>query len=410
MEPEEQKVISFDTLQKESSRILTRYHETAVSIEQATLLTEPKRRNRLWRCHLHSAERLVPETVIIKQVRPEGYDPSDPESWDTNRFFNDWAGAQFLWTTAREEGHGPAFYGGHLEQGFIILEDMGEHTSLVEPLLKEDVPSATVALIAFAQRLGRMHASSVGKEEIYRDIQRTLSPAWAAKSVKSPETALQGRMKQIAELTELCTRLGINLGEKEKEEFGEALQRLEEPGPFLTFIHGDPCPDNVFYHAPELRLIDFEFSAFGHALKDGLYGRLPFPTCWCANAVPPDVVQKMEQTYRAELSTACPEVLDEYRFACEAAAVAASCLLNTLSWHLESALEQDGEWGIAGTRARILTRLEMFSVAARTAHQFPVLRETCEKLLAELHRQWQEASALPIYPAFRGASTEGISA
>jgi DNA-3-methyladenine glycosylase I len=36
----------------------------------------------------------------------------------------------------------------------------------------------------------------------------------------------------------------------------------------------------------ELRLIDFEFGRLGHALMDGTYGRMIFPSCWCANRLP----------------------------------------------------------------------------------------------------------------------------
>ena len=61
---------------------------------------------------------------------------------------------------------------------------------------------------------------------------------------------------------------------------------MENPGPFHAYIHGDPCPDNVFFIDGEMLLIDFEFGRFGHALRDALYGRMPFPTCWCCNRLP----------------------------------------------------------------------------------------------------------------------------
>jgi hypothetical protein len=401
MEPEEQNSIPFGPLQSAVEHILTRYHQSKVAIERATLLTDPQRRNRLWRCQLQAADRFVPQTVIIKQVGPEGYDPSSPQSWDTGRFFNDWAGAQFLHECAPDEGHGPAFYGGDVQQGFIILEDMGEHTSLVEPLLQGDAASASEALIAFARRLGRMHAASVGKEQQYRQIQRQISPAWAEMHVTSAESAPQAKAKQVTAFAQICTRLGVEPTQAAMQELGSLLQRLAEVGPFRTFLHGDPCPDNVFYRAPQLRLIDFEFSSFGHALKDGLYGRLPFPTCWCANTVPSRIVETMENTYRTELSSTCPEALDDQRFTQEACAVAASWVLGSMQWHLETALERDEEWGIAGIRARLLTRMETFLATARSGDQVPALCETHGQLLSELQRRWPEATPLPVYPAFR---------
>ena len=401
MEPEEQATIPITPLQATIERLLSDYHQTSVTVEYATLLTKPERRNRLWRCHLHAAGGPAPETLIIKQVKPEGYSPTDPASWNTDRFFRDWAGAQFLSAVAREEGHGPAFYGGDVERGFIILEDMGEHTSLVEPLLKGDAAAATQALLAFARRLGRMHVSSLGEEERYREFQRRLSPVWADIDVPTPEKSSEERAKWRAEFTDICAHLGVEAGDVATRELEDALTHLTEPGSFHTFLHGDPCPDNVFYGAPELRLIDFEFSEFGHALRDGLYARLPFPTCWCANTVPFEVVQQIESAYRAELAVACPQILDEARFEQESCVVAAFWTHNIMRWDLEGALKQEEKWGIAGTRDRLLSRIMMFLDTAHNAHQMPALCEVYAKILDQLQSLWPDATPLPIYPAFR---------
>ncbi|MCW3094887.1 MAG: phosphotransferase [Chthonomonadaceae bacterium] len=401
METAAQQRIVFDSLHDSAERILTDYHENTVVIERATLLTDPGRRNRIWRCELRGTGSSVPPSVIIKQVSPEGYDPAKVDAWDTSRFFRDWAGARFLSEIAPDEKHGPAFYGGDIERGFIVLEDMGEHKSLVGPLMEGNADGATEALTAFARRLGSMHASSIGKQERYRAIQRDISPLWAEAEVTSRDAAATARAKPISEFMEICKGLGLGPGEEAEQEFGAAFQRYEEPGPFQTFIHSDPCPDNVFYHAPELRLIDFEFSYFGHALHDGLYGRLPFPTCWCANTVPPEIVRKMESVYRSEFSRGCPEILDDRHFSREASVVAAYWAFNSLRWSLKDALEQDGNWGIAGTRARILSRLLMFLDTAQSADQMPALCDVYAKVCAELQRQWPEATPLPVYPAFR---------
>ena len=393
--------ILFDSLKLIVERTLADHFETRVGVELATLLTEPERRNRIWRCRLNAEDSFVPETVIIKQVRPDGYAPSNPESWDTKRFFNDWAGAQFLSEIALEEKHGPEFYGGNIESGFIALEDMGEESSLVEPLLKGDAANATSALIAYAERLGRMHASSIGAEEAYRRIQLDISPAWATIDVNSFAIETETIAKQINDFVEICLRLRVDPDEEAKRELSFALQKMQAPGPFTAFIHGDPCPDNVFYHAPDMRLIDFEFSCFGHALRDGLYGRLPFPTCWCANAIPSDVVLQMENVYRAKLAVRCPEAFDDRLFAQETAIIASSWALNSLIWHLDGALKQDDQWGIAGNRARILTRIGTFIENAQRSDQLPALREVFSKLLLVLQNSWPEATPLPYYPAFR---------
>jgi hypothetical protein len=407
MEQESPPLPLFEPLHESVKRILASYHGTEVAVERSELLTDPGRRNRLWRCHLIGLKEQVPTTVVIKQVAPDGYDPENVESWRTKRFFGDWAGARFLSECTLDEKHGPAFYGGDVELGFIVLEDMGEHTSLVEPLLNGDSTAASAALVAFARRLGRMHAASRGKEEHYRAIQREISSAWGESAVKSPEAVSLARSEAVTKFKEICVGLGIEPGAAAEQEFATAFQQFEEPGAFRTFIHSDPCPDNVFYRAPELRLIDFEFGCFGHALRDGLYGRLPFPTCWCANAVPPDVMSQMEDVYRAEFSVACREALDDQIFGREASVVAAYWAFNSLRWNLADAQVQDETWGIAGTRARILSRLLMFLDTAGKADQMPALCDLYKQALLELQSRWPEAAPLPLYPAFQGLTASG---
>ena len=109
----------------------------------------------------------------------------------------------------------------------------------------------------------------------------------------------------------------------------------------------------------------------------------------------------MEHDYRAELSTACPEVSDDARFAQESSAVAAHGVFSNMQEHLYAALKEDEEWGISGIRARILSRLGMFLGVARSADRMPALCEVCASLLGALRSIWPEATPLPIYPAFR---------
>ena len=71
-----------------------------------------------------------------------------------------------------------------------------------------------------------------------------------------------------------------------------------------------------------------------------------------------------------------------------------------LRW-LEQTLKEDHEWGIAGVRPRILSRLAMFIEAASTYERLPALHATFERLLASLIQRWPEVQPLPLYPAFR---------
>ena len=150
--------------------------------------------------------------------------------------------------------------------------------------------------------------------------------------------------------------------------------------------------------AGSIRLHDFEFGAFRHALRDGVYGRMRFPSCWCVGDIPEPVVARMDAAYRAALAQGCAAARDDglYR-----RAVAEACgfwLITTVGGMLEGAVEYDPVWGIATHRQRVVRRLAAFLPVADAAGAFPGLRETAVRLHEHLARRWGET--LPLYGAF----------
>src|SRR5690349_4714263 len=118
-------------------QILAQRMGLPIKLTDVVCISEEERRNRLLRVRAENAPAGLPASLIIKQVvgQEQAYNPDQIERWDTQRFFNDWAGAEFLSSLPSDPGHGPRFYGGSREVGFIILEDLGQnHHSLVESL------------------------------------------------------------------------------------------------------------------------------------------------------------------------------------------------------------------------------------------------------------------------------------
>lgn len=58
------------------------------------------------------------------------------------------------------------------------------------------------------------------------------------------------------------------------------------PGPFLSLIHGDPCPDNNRIYGDNAVLLDFQVAAVDHCLIDAAIFTAPFPNCWCVCCPP----------------------------------------------------------------------------------------------------------------------------
>ena len=374
--------------------LLARKLGREVALGDVVRLSDDGRRNELLRARDLSGG--SPASFIIKRVVVDSYNPEDAASWDTRRFFSDWAGAEFL-SAALDTPRSPRFYAGDYSLGFFILEDLGDHQSLVEPLLEEGAASAERASLTFSATMGSIHAGTIGRFGTFESLLRRINPSLAIFSRAATE--LGDRVNQLHDVLE---GLGIPLGTGFPQELQTVLSAIESPGPFFSYVHGDPCPDNVSWNGRTMRLIDFEFGGFGHALMDGVYGRMAFPTCWCANRLPNDVLARMEAAYRVELAKGCPEAQEDRIFDAALAIACGFWLLSTLSRDLSRAVEADRTWGIGTMRQRLLARLEAFITFAGESDQLPALRAMASRLLDVLHKAWPETSPLPLYPAFQG--------
>ena len=383
-----------DPLLRAAERVLAQTWGHAVRLGPGTRLSEPGRRNLILRCPVLAGR--GPASLIVKQVHSEAASLHQADAWDVQRFCSDWAGAQFLSTLQGRAPHSPRFYGGDREMGFILLEDLGAHASLVEPLLHGEEADAVQALLGYAARLGALHTDTIGQEAAFTQLWQTLTPQ---------PVSMTHDVKRLAEQILLLQRhvehLGARVEPAFREEVATTLIALHTPGPFWAYLHGDPCPDNVVYTGTQVCLIDFEFGHFGHALCDGTYGRMLFPTCWCANRLPATVVVQMEMVYRAALVPGCPAAADDRLFEDALVDACGYWVLLTLVRHLPQALAEDRPWGIAPIRPRLVSRLEAFITTAEAFHRLPAMRGTAHRVLEVLRWRWPAPPPLSLYPAFR---------
>jgi hypothetical protein len=384
----------FDPFRIAAERVLSETLGSQIHINKIERMTDKGRRNLLLRCLVNPSGDL-PSSFILKKVETEIYKPDDAESWDTNRFFNDWMGSQFLSTVSSKFKHSPHFYGGNRAMGFIVLEDVQHCASLVDSLLGSDQTQAESALLQYATCLGRLHTDTLGKEAEFAELFKIISPS--AKPTR-PSTRVTVNIRKHQSILE---GLGIQPESNWLHDLEAINEALNDSSEFLAYIHADACPDNVLDTGKGLRLIDFETGHFGHALIDAAYGRMMFPTCWCANQLPHTMVQQMENTYRAILSQHCSIAEDDKIFEAALANACGYWLLDTLTRHFEYALEKDWDWGISKIRQRILARLEVFIMTSQEFNQLPGLCSTSSRLLDLLRQRWLDVSPLPFYPAFQ---------
>src|SRR5438876_700303 len=138
--------------------------------------------SRLMRCSVVAAPDHAPATVIVKCFQEcawkelrGAYDPDDQRQGSTAwRFFNEWAGTQFVERLASERPLGPRLYGGDRAAGLVVIEDLGEGGCLADLLFGADPVRAEAGLVEAAATVGQLHAASLGRAEEYRDLRAAL--------------------------------------------------------------------------------------------------------------------------------------------------------------------------------------------------------------------------------------------
>ena len=361
----------------------------------------------------------APASVIVKQAHSTAdaaYQPDSPTlpAWT---LFNDWASLQFLNQLPNVEKLAPQFYCGDRASGLFIMEDLGSGLRLDQLLQGDDAVAAESALIEFAAIHGRLHAMTIGMEDEFLRIREMLGPS-------KDDSDYYDYTWLAATLHDTVALLDIKLAKGADAELAALAVAMQHPGPFLAFTQGDSCPDNCLYigsalssetsqgeHTKaqgtkmqaqtDLCLLDFEGGMFRHALVEGVYGRMHFPTCWCVYRLPKQIPSRMEAAYRAELVKGCPAASDDRLFY---HAVAEACALWMLDWYhefpLSELLEEDRKIVTSTVRQRLLVRSDTLAQVTEEAGHMEAIGATVRAIATKLRTLWPEADALPYYPAF----------
>jgi hypothetical protein len=382
------------SLIKSAETMITNSLGKAINFTAIERLTGPDGDSILYRCFTASGSEPT-DTFIIKKAARSLLSVENLNAEEGRRFLNDWVGAEFLSTLHLDNPISPYFYGGDLEQGFYVLEDLGEHRNLVDPLLHGDPVSAESGLLKYYTCLGNLHAMTAGRAGEFEVMFSARFPG--QQSFAEELLEIGARMQKVHELLH---QLGVPTNTELDSEIETVTRAVSLPGPFLTYIHADPCPDNLFDMGDCYRFIDFEWGHFGHALLDAVYPRMMWPSCWCASRLPDEMITSMENSYRAELIQGCPEVKEDAVWELGFVHMCGMTLLNRLAWDLERALQEDHKRGIASIRQRTLAQLEAFIKTAEAFHKLPALCGVASHLFSLLQMRWINTSPLPLFPAF----------
>jgi len=354
-------------------------------------------RSYVYRFNILNISSDMPESVIVKQAKSSEKSVYDPDkatipAWT---FFNEWASLQFLGEIAHGNSFGPRFYGGDRAVGLIVMEDLGRGTRLDQLLMDNNPSAAESALIEFATIHGRLHAKAMNRQDEFNHLRTSLGPTVLEDGHYTYDWLIP-TFYQTIDLLDVTPTPGVT------RELAMLKASITQPGPFLTFVQQDSCPDNCLFTNSALRLLDFEGGRFDHALKGGVYGRMRFPTCWCVYQLPEHIPLQMETAYRTELVKGCSAAADDMLFY---RAVAEACVYWLIEWYqinpLSKILEKDRFIVAATGRQRHLMRSDVVAETTEKFGHMEATGATIRAMTVKMRELWTNMEETSYYPAFR---------
>lgn len=362
--------IDLDTLAAKAAAIVTQRLNTPATLQPPVVIKD-ETRSVVLRCRVKAGRSHAPTSVIIKQMRD-----------DLTCGYTEWASLEFLASMPAARGLVPLFLGGDTEHHFLVLEDLGGSRNVEDVLQQADAQKAEATLRSLAQTVARLQAATFGQESSFNAVRRTL-PHGGSDRHPEADNALDC---PLPDQLERCLYDIAGL--------------YANPGPFLCFSHGDPAPTNNHVAAAHVRLLDFEYGAFRHALYDltGWYILCPLPG---------RVIANMSRDFRHEFGKAHPVFMDDEQYEYGWAALSAYRALSILTWIGPEVIAENRPWADAQWTCRhaVIAALLRMREATSRAPAFAPVTAAADRLASLLLRRWPEFQSLdevtPAWLAFR---------
>ena len=238
----------------------------------------------------------LPRTLVIKHYP----DPAPEHAPDP--FAQEAVSYQLFTALSADERMCPellAHDGGHR---VLVIDDLGRAPTLQDKLLGSDARAAERSLLSWARSLGRLHATTAGREADFDALLRRLGGP-ARDEGADPATA-------CAQLPELLEKsLGVTTPVPVGRFAERARERASSPA-YRAFSPVDLSPDNNLVTSGGVRFLDFERGRVRNALIDAAHLRVPFASCAEPLALPAGMSEAMLAAWRAEVSVVWPKLAD----------------------------------------------------------------------------------------------------
>lgn len=262
------------------------------------------KKKHIFRCWVADGPNSLPEVFLVKMARNTKREPYNPKSdcvgspaW---KFFNEWTALQFLGEIDSLQTISPKFIAGDVVQGLIAFEHVSKARSLRDILRNANAHEQRHALLTYAQAIGRMHGATYGRRNQWLRLRRSLGTFR-----QGDPSAFDGIFRTFRRL---ATFLDQPVSVAVETELSELQERLSNAEPFSALRHVDIAPQNYLLLNDGVKIVDFEYSDYGHFLLDAPLGPYPFPVRWECDEV---LAREIEAVYRTELSSGFPGALDD---------------------------------------------------------------------------------------------------
>jgi hypothetical protein len=334
----------------------------------------------------------LPRTLVVKH-----YAPTEPDA-KGDAFVQEAVSYQLFTALAPEERMCPEMFAHDGVERLVVLEDLGRAPTLADKLLGDDARAAERALLSWSRSLGRLHASTAGREADFDALSRRLGVARLYDPLAS---AGHQAFEELPEL--LAEALGVvTSGAAHRR--AKASSWLLDSHSHRAFSPSDACPDNNVITSKGVRFLDFEGGCWRDVLLDAGYLRVPFPSCWCSFTLPAGMTEAMVAAWRAEIRDVWPDLDDDDVLLPGLLDAQLFWVWVSTWWFLPRPGEDDRplDAELRSPRRSVALRsrwLQLAKDAARAGE--PDVVDHAHAVVAALERRFDSCEDLPAYPAFR---------
>ncbi len=355
------------------------------------IMLKESARCRVFRCLFVGGGDGAPSSAIVKQILTQ-----------EECGFSDWGSLRFIAGNPRRRDLAPAFYGGDPEQRIYLMEDLGGSLTLDGLMRGEDRKAAIDGLLRLAAQCARLHRSSGGRdhERAFTEIRSAL-PGYDGLGREREAERWDASLDRVRKWFAMA---GVTIDRRFDAECAGINLTYSQPGAFLAFTHGDIAPSNNHLRGNEVRLIDFEYGGFRHALYDMAVWNVLCP-------LPEALLAMLLERYRADYlaGAAGPE---EEAWAREWERICIWRGMAMLGWFSFGTMERNGVWIDAWmARDAVLRTVGMIARSASRAGDLPGIAESFDRLAMALAARWPDATGtIPTWPALVGFDEGGAAA